>query len=171
MSTEPTYTEDDFESIATAKYKYDDHYIIVEIHQETGTTAGDKRAFVTVHEPASQWLGPLGDMLQTRELTSWSWGVDDDDLDTELEDRLEQASSYIDERQATIDTMEGNLRAAVERSVPESERKPDYRNPVEYRKQLTTRIRELVTSWLLIGCVSLLIGTALLKRYITTVPR
>lgn len=40
--------------------------------------------------------------------------------------------------------MEKNLQAAVERSVPESERKPDHRDPTEYQEQLTSRIRELV---------------------------
>ena len=171
MSTEPTYTEDDFESIATTKYKYDDHYISIEIRQEAGTTTGDKRAFVTVHEPASQFLGPLGDMFKTRELMSWSWGVDDGDLDTELEDRLEQATSYIDERQATIDTMERNLHTAVERSVPESERKPDYRNLADYREQLTARARDLITSRLLLICISFLISTALWKRHSTAASR
>jgi hypothetical protein len=166
MSTEPTYTEDDFESIATAKYKYEDHYIIVEIRQEEGTTAGDKRAFVTVHEPASQLIGPLGDLLRTKELTNWSWGVDDEDLDAELKDRLQQATSYIDDRRTTIDTMERNLHAAIEQSVPESEQKPDYRNPAEYREHLTTQIRKLVTSRLLLACAGLLIGTSLMKRRI-----
>lgn len=152
MSTDPTYAEEDFESLATSKYKYNDHYIIVEIRQPAGATAGGKRASVAVHEPTLGLLRPADNLFRTSELTSWSWGVDDGDLDVELADYLEQAKDYIDERQTMIAETETNIQAAVEQTIPGSDQVSDYPTLSEYRDRLLTRLREgMISRFLIVG--------------------
>jgi hypothetical protein len=157
MSTDPTYAEEDFESITVRKHKYNDHYIVVEISQQTGTD-GHKHAAVAVHTPSSGLLGQLGDLFRTQELNSWSWGIDDD-LEAEVAERIEEAKEFIDQRQATITATEDEVRNAFKHTAPESERKRDYRNPNEYREWLATTLREsLLSRILIVGMTSIVLA-------------
>ncbi len=147
MSSEPAYADDDsFEPIATEKHKYRGHYIVVEIRQQSGATDGDKRASVAVHEPTSGVLGSVVDVFRTKELQSWSWGIEEDEFEDELIDAIRRAKDYIDDRQSNIAETEDHVRNAFRRAAPESERRPDYRRPTRLRAELSNRVREAVAS-------------------------
>jgi hypothetical protein len=154
MSSDPTYADEDFESIVTEKYKYNENYIITEIRQQEDAHNGHQHAFVTVHEPAGGFFGRFGDLFRTKELRQWSWAVDENGIEDELTDRIEQATEYIDEREADITETENEVRSAFEQTVPESEQKSDYGDPNEYRELVKTRLRESLLSRLLVICLA-----------------